>query len=62
MKKPSSYQKLKAKNQLLTEDIKRIVQDDCPVTKFKYKFMFDVDDAIWFGDACQHDYIHKVIA
>ncbi|KKK62585.1 hypothetical protein LCGC14_3002890 [marine sediment metagenome] len=57
--KISSYQKLKAKNQQLTNDIKEIVRGNQAI-QFKYQIGFDVEDAIWHGDACtNHPGLHR---
>lgn len=59
MSKITSYQKLKARNQDLMNDIRDLVMNkdkEAGITKhIKYKINFQMEDTIWFGNPTKHE-------
>ena len=57
----SSYQKLKAENEKLKQDIYNLVRKENEMigleTKLKYNILFDLNDAVWQGSISMGDLI-----
>jgi len=60
MKKLTSYQKLKAENLALKQDVHTLVMDKDPIsynrvkTTIKWKLMFEQESIVWRGETTYH--------